>query len=91
MITHIDEVEPNLKIVLGSKKIEKRIKERAGEAGVTPNRVFVVKNYTDERRTHIKHDVFILRALLSIVRDVKQRFKDKRYFDSFLISLNISA
>ena len=80
MVTHIDVVKPSLNnklhLALGSAKIQDRVERAAKEVGVKTSRVFVVKNYTDERRTHTRHDILILRALHGILLDVYRRQRE---------------
>jgi hypothetical protein len=52
------------------------VAKAASMAGVNQNRVFVVKNYVNERRVHTKQDILILRALHGILVDVGQKTDD---------------
>lgn len=68
-------------MALDSEKIRDRVKKASKETGVNTNRVFVVKNYTDERRTHKQQDILILRALDGILVDAYRRCRDDRTRD----------
>jgi hypothetical protein len=60
-------------------------------AGVNQNRVFVVKNYVNERRVHTKQDILILRALHGILVDVGQKNDDRLALRSVSSSLSLSS
>ena len=100
ILTHIDKVKPslekNLEMALESEKIQERVIKASKDVGVNSNRVFVVKNYTDERRTHKRQDILILRALDAILVDAYRgsreegvRNTDRRRVHKFVLSSHL--
>ncbi|XP_076451042.1 uncharacterized protein LOC143286954 [Babylonia areolata] len=77
VLTHIDTVKPSLKLhkALTNRTLQENVERAAREIGVKTNRVFLVKNYTKETRTHVRQDILILRALHAILVDVSTRHR----------------
>ncbi|XP_070200337.1 uncharacterized protein [Littorina saxatilis] len=80
VLTHIDMVKKNLEkslhLATTCKESRERVTTAARMMGVNENRVFVVKNYVNEKKTHTRHDILILRAVRAILLDVDQRLDD---------------